>query len=110
MTEFWRPVGDGIEVSVRATPRGGRDAIEGVMRDAANACWLALRVSAPPDDGKANAAVAKLLAQHFDVRPRDVVLASGATARLKRLRIFGDSDTLGQIAARLGDKTACQQQ
>lgn len=45
MTQFWRPLADGIEVAVRATPRGGRDAIDGVVRDAANACWLAVRVS-----------------------------------------------------------------
>ncbi|MEY5008012.1 MAG: hypothetical protein RL764_1328 [Pseudomonadota bacterium] len=103
MTQFWRPLADGIEVAVRATPRGGRDAIDGVVRDAANACWLAVRVSAPPDEGKANMAVAKLLAQIFEVRPRDVVLASGASARLKRLKISGDSAKLGQIATGLGE-------
>lgn len=105
MTRFWRPLPDGIEVAVRATPRGGRDAIDGVMRDAAEACWLSVRISAPPDDGKANVALAKLLAQHFDVRPRDVVLVSGATARLKRLKISGDSGTLAQIATGLEEET-----
>jgi uncharacterized protein (TIGR00251 family) len=95
---FWRALSDGIEVSVRATPRGGRDAVDGVMIDSAGAHWLSVRVTAPPDDGKANAAVAKVLAFHFDVRPRDVVLVSGATARLKRLKIQGDSGALSRIA------------
>ncbi|MBU6252787.1 MAG: DUF167 domain-containing protein [Alphaproteobacteria bacterium] len=98
MTDFWRPLADGIEISVRATPRGGRDAIDGIMQDTADARWLSVRVSAPPDDGKANVAIAKLLAQHFDVRSRDVALVSGATARLKRLKISGDSGKLAQIA------------
>ena len=38
-------------------------------------------------DGKANAAVIRLLAQYFDVAPSRVELVSGNTARLKRFRI-----------------------
>jgi uncharacterized protein YggU (UPF0235/DUF167 family) len=38
-------------------------------------------------DGKANAAVVKLLAKHFDVTPSRVELVSGATARIKRFRV-----------------------
>lgn len=98
-TSFWRALQDGIEIAVRATPKGGRDTITGVMTDASDACWLAVRVSAPPDGGKANEAVCKLLAFHFGVRVRDVTLASGATARLKRFRISGDPARLSGIAA-----------
>jgi uncharacterized protein (TIGR00251 family) len=95
---FWKLLPDGIDVSVRATPKGGRDGIDGVKEDAAGAQWLSVRVSAPPDDGKANKAVAKVLAFHFDVPTRDVTLASGATARLKRFRILGDPARLEAIA------------
>jgi uncharacterized protein YggU (UPF0235/DUF167 family) len=38
-------------------------------------------------DGKANAAVAKVLARHLDVAPSRVRLVSGTTARVKRFRI-----------------------
>ncbi|MBU8816991.1 DUF167 domain-containing protein [Mycolicibacterium goodii] len=38
-------------------------------------------------DGKANAAVTKLLAAHLGMPPGRLELASGATARLKRFRI-----------------------
>lgn len=98
-TPFWRALADGIEVAVRATPKGGRDSIDGVMTDASEARWLSVRVSVPPDGGKANEAVCKLLAFHFGVRGRDVMLASGATARLKRFRISGDPARLSGIAA-----------
>lgn len=95
---FWQIVPEGLDISVRATPRGGADAVDGPIRDAAGATWLAVRVRAPADEGRANASVAKLLADCFDVRPRDVMLASGSTARLKRFRISGDSQKLVTIA------------
>ena len=107
-TPFWRHVADGLELAVRATPKGGRDAIEGVRLDANGAAWLAVRISVPPDGGRANSAIAKLIAFQFGVRASDVTLVSGATARLKRLKIHGDSQQLCQIAAGM-EKTICQQ-
>lgn len=38
-------------------------------------------------DGKANEAVARVLAEHFGVPRRDVDLLSGATSRIKRFRV-----------------------
>lgn len=96
---FWKLWPDGIELAVRATPKGGRDAIDGARADAAGNIWLAVRVSVPADGGKANKAVARLLASHFDVPGRDVALVSGATARLKHFRITGDPAKL-EAAAR----------
>lgn len=48
---------------------------------------LTVYVREPAVDGKANDAVIRLLAEHFDVPRRNVELTSGATARLKRFRI-----------------------
>ena len=95
---FWKLLPDGIDVSVRAIPKAGRDSVDGAKTDAAGAQWLSVRVSAPPDDGKATKAVAKVLAIHFGVAARDVTLVSGATARLKRFRILGDPARLEAIA------------
>ena len=44
--------------------------------------WLA-RVKAPPVDGKANAALIGLVANHFGLRKAQVSIRSGAAARLK---------------------------
>ncbi len=96
--KFWKLLPDGIEVSVRATPKGGRDSVDGTKTDAAGAQWLSVRVSAPPDDGKATKAVAKVLATHFGAPARDVTLVSGATARLKRFRITGNPAQLEAVA------------
>ena len=95
---FWKLLLDGIDVSVRATPKAGRDSVDGAKTDAAGAHWLSIRVSAPPDDGKATKAVAKVLAIHFGVAARDVTLVSGATARLKRFRITGNPAQLEAVA------------
>lgn len=78
-----------MRLSVRLTPRGGRDRIDGWARDPAGRPYLKVRVSAPPVDGAANEALTALVAKTLG-RPRSaVVLAAGATARLKVLEIEG---------------------
>ncbi|WP_322785223.1 DUF167 family protein [Sphingopyxis alaskensis] len=46
-----------------------------------------LRVTVPPADGAANAAVLRLLAAALDVPPRDLTLIRGASARIKLIGI-----------------------
>jgi uncharacterized protein (TIGR00251 family) len=48
--------------------------------------WLA-RIKSPPIDGKANAELIALIAQHFGVRKTQVSIRSGASGRLKLIRI-----------------------
>jgi len=48
---------------------------------------LAVRVTAPPADGAANAAVVRLLGKVLDLPPRDIVLVGGATSRTKTFEI-----------------------
>ena len=81
-------------LQVRLTPKGGRDAIEGIEQLADGRAVIKARVRAPAQEGEANAALVKLVAQTLGVAPRDVVLASGATARIKRLRILGSVPAL----------------
>ena len=79
---------------VRLTPRGGRDAIDGIERRADGQSVLKARVRAAASEGEANAALVTLLAHAAGVPPRDVTLVSGATARIKRLTIAGHGPTL----------------
>ncbi|MEI9927415.1 MAG: DUF167 family protein [Sphingomonas sp.] len=92
----WKPRAGGIEISVRVTPRGGRDALI-----AGTESHFAARLAAAPVDGAANAALVALVARQFGVPRRDVTLVAGATARLKRIAIAGDAAALAQIAASL---------
>jgi uncharacterized protein (TIGR00251 family) len=83
----------GIVVRVHAQPGAGRSVIMGRHGDA-----LKVKVAAPPVDGRANAALAEVLAEALGVKLAQVVLVSGASSRSKRYRITGvDAD-----AARVG--------
>lgn len=82
MTTRRRP--EGAVLSVRVQPRASRDAILG-WQDGA----LRLRVTAPPVEGEANAAVARLLARALRVAPSTVAVIRGERSRDKRVRITG---------------------
>jgi uncharacterized protein (TIGR00251 family) len=92
--EPWTQSADGVIVDVRLTPRGGRDAIEGVERRADGRVVLKARVRATPFEGQANTALCRLLADVLDTAPRQVTLVPGSTARVKRIRITGAADAI----------------
>jgi hypothetical protein len=75
--------------AVRLTPRGGRDAVEGWVVDAAGRRALKARVAAPPVDGQANAALIKLIAKTLGVARSSVTIVSGEGARVKVLEVEG---------------------
>jgi uncharacterized protein len=85
----WTAAADGVVILVRLTPRGGRDAIDGVAQLADGRSVLKVRVRAPASEGEANAALVKLIARMLSVGVRDVSLVAGANARLKRVKING---------------------
>ena len=89
-----------MRLSVRVTPRGGRDAVEGWTSDEAGRPVLKLRVAAAAAAGAANAAVIAMLAKAVE-RPRSAVrIVRGETARVKQIEIDGLEEA--QAWARLG--------
>jgi len=101
----WTATSGGVVVAVRLTPRGGRDAIDGVEQLADGRAVLKARVRAAPSEGEANAALIKLLAHALDVTPRNVDLVAGATARVKRVKVAGDPGTLAAALAKLIERS-----
>lgn len=89
------PVEPGFRLSVRLTPRGGRDAVEGWAKDSNGRPYLKVRVTAPPVEGAANEALVRLLAKATKRPPRDVRIDAGEHARLKQV----DIDGLGRAEA-----------
>jgi uncharacterized protein YggU (UPF0235/DUF167 family) len=86
----WTPVTGGLKLRVRVTPRGGRDAVEGVGADSDAAPHVKVRVAAAPVDGDANDAVEKIVAKWLGVPKSKVGVVGGATVRLKTLMVDGD--------------------
>jgi uncharacterized protein YggU (UPF0235/DUF167 family) len=84
----------GLEIALKVTPKAGRVAIEGLVADAAGTLWLAVKVTAPPEGGRANEAVLALLAKRLAVPASSLRLVTGATARWKRVLVEGDPDEL----------------
>lgn len=94
MNEPWSATATGVVVTVRLTPRGGRDGLDGVATLADGQTVLKARVRAAPTEGEANAALVALLAKAAGVPKSSVGLIAGQTARIKRLAITGDPATL----------------
>jgi uncharacterized protein (TIGR00251 family) len=49
--------------------------------------FLKVKVRAPPEDGKANTALIEVLAKHFNVPKRCIIIQSGYTSRIKQVII-----------------------
>ena len=92
----WRYSPDGISVSLRVTPRGGRDDIDGIETLANGKSVVKVRVRAIAEGGEANRAVTELLAKSLGVPKKSVRLLSGATSRIKQVAIDGDPAKLGE--------------
>jgi len=97
----WILTADGIAVTIRVTPKGGRDTIEGIARLADGRLAVRVRVRAPASEGAANAAAIRLMAGALGASQRNVALVGGASARVKRLAVAGDGPALAAMLARI---------
>jgi uncharacterized protein (TIGR00251 family) len=77
---------EGITINVRVVPRASKNEFTGLHGDS-----LRIRLQAPPVDGKANAALVKVLASRLGIPKRNVVIVSGESGRQKRIRVNGSS-------------------
>ena len=85
---------DGVRLAVKVTPRAASSAVQGVEIDARGHAWLAVRLSAAPEGGKANAALIRLLARRWRLPASALCVVSGATARRKVLHVQGPPERL----------------
>jgi hypothetical protein len=98
----WAPLRGGVALTVRLTPKGGRDEIDGFAMLADGRSVLKARVRAAPHEGEANDALCRLIARTVGCPPRAVTIAAGATARIKRLDILGDPPRLIAALEKIG--------
>ena len=90
----WSRDGEDLLLSIRLTPGAAREDIGDVWTDAQGSRWLGVRVRAVPEKGRANGALIALLAKWMDWPRSAILLESGDTNRLKRLRIKGGGEAL----------------
>lgn len=89
MQNAWNVTADGVRLAVRLTPKADRDAIGGIIAGDGGH-MLKVRVRAAPEDGKANDALLRLLAEALALPRRCFDLAQGASSRRKLVDIAGD--------------------
>ena len=90
-----RAVGEGVHLRIHVVPGASRDRIAGLHGEA-----LKVTVQAPPERGKANARVLRLLASRLGIRASDVRLEHGEASREKMVLLVGWS--LEQAQKELG--------
>lgn len=73
-----------VRIGVKVVPGSRSDGIVGWLGDR-----LKIKVASPPEDGRANAAVCRVLAEGLGIKPARVTLVSGASNPEKTLRIEG---------------------
>jgi hypothetical protein len=85
-----RPAADGVRLKVRVQPKAAGNQVVGYQGDT-----LRLRVTAPPEAGKANAAVVSLLAQTLGIAKSRVRIVRGHASRDKLVAV--ESLTPGEV-------------
>ena len=90
----WRATPDGVVVTCRLTPKGGRDAIDGIVTLSDGTEVLGCRVRAAPEDGKANAALCRLIAEVAGAPASRARVAAGAKSRVKQILVEGEAAAL----------------
>lgn len=97
--------GGRVRLSVRLQPGAGRNEAGGVELDAEGHAFLRVRVTEPPEGGKANRALIKLLAKAWRLPASSIEVVAGAKDRRKTLEIAGGDEVARRIATWLGTGT-----
>lgn len=91
------PARDGVRIAIRLTPRAKADRLLGIG-DSPGGRVLRASVVAPPEAGRANEALLRLLARSWGLPRRDLSLTVGMSGRNKVVHVAGAPEAL---AARL---------
>jgi hypothetical protein len=83
----------GIVIHVRLTPKSGATKVHGVERHGERV-FLKVSVTAPPEDGKANAALLSAIAEWLELPKSRVSLEAGQKSRIKSVFVPVDLELL----------------
>ncbi len=77
-------------IQVKLTPKASSNRVGGISVGADGRDVLSVYVTTVPEDGKANEAMIRLLAKHFDVAVSCVRIVRGHTSRQKVIEIIDE--------------------
>ena len=97
----FRPDAGGGLLFIRVTPKSAQAALGGLYAGADGKLSLQVKVRAQPEKGKANEAAIELLAEVLDLPRRTFAIVSGASDRLKTVRIAGDPAAISRTLTAL---------
>ena len=69
-------------ITVKVLPKSSQNSVVGWENE-----MLKVKLNAPPDKGKANAALIELLSDYYSVPKSSIEILSGHTSRIKRVSI-----------------------
>ena len=78
-----------MKLQIKVIPSSSRDCVVGWLADT-----LKVKVKAPPDKGKANKAVIKVLENNLGLTKGSIVIISGTTSTRKVIEIKCDNDDI----------------
>ena len=90
----FEPTAGGLRVRLRVQPGARRETVEGLVALPGGQVALAVRVHAPPEGGKANAALVKLLAKTWKLPKSAISIVAGHGRRRKVVMVSGDPAAL----------------
>ncbi len=85
---------DGVTVAIRLTPGASANRIDGLASLEEGGTALRARVTAAPENGKANAALIRLLAKAWKLPKTRLTVTAGAKHRRKTVHVAGDPKIL----------------
>jgi uncharacterized protein (TIGR00251 family) len=80
----------GVRLHIRLQPRARRERIEGIVAEPDGRVAFKVAVTAPPESGKANAALVALLGKSWRLPKSAIEIVGGAADRRKTLLLRGD--------------------
>ena len=83
---FLQEKDDGLLLQIKVQPNASKNEITGIENDR-----LKIKISSPPEKGKANLELIHFLAKIFKVPKSSITIVRGETSSLKSLFIFGAS-------------------
>ncbi len=78
------PAEDGIIITAKVVPGSSKTALAGLLGEK-----LKIKVACPPEKGKANDCLIDFLAEKLKIKRRDLIIVSGQTNPVKRIKITG---------------------